>query len=329
MHLRPTLYACRMAVLAVCLPFLLAGAPAQEPRPRRLCVMEWNVENLFDTAHDAGFHDEDFLPAGSHHWTGSRLWRKVNDIARVVAVVADSAGTPDLIGLCEVENDSVLTLLTRRSAMRHLGYEYIVTHSADARGIDVALLYQPVHFRLLSWHAIRVNSRSHGLPATRDLLYARGLAFTRTGIDTLHVFVAHLPSRSGGRAGDSNRRLAAQTLWQAVDSVQQLHARAHIVVMGDFNAGPRDRLFRHAPLRLTDAPHDAGTYCYRGVWQWLDHILVSESVGTPQPARSLRLPWLLEPGRTYGTDMPRRTYRGPAYHGGVSDHLPLTLTIEL
>lgn len=325
-----------------------SSAFVQAGRPLR--VVSWNVENLFDTLDDAGFRDEEFLPQGERRWTGGRYWRKLNDVARTVAAIADMpqgreeyGSVPDLIGLCEVENDSVMEHLVHRSLLRSLGYEYIVTHSQDARGIDVALLYQPVHFRLLEHRSFDVHLRKGEVykkgkkqRPTRDILYAKGLVLAGTGVDTLHVLVVHLPSKAGGRAGDKLRLTAASTLWAVVDSLLAMPgdvvasaSQPRVVVMGDFNAGGRDRIFRHSPLRLTDDASASGTYCYRGYWQWLDHILVSSSVDIPRAACPLRLPWLLEPNKTYGGDMPFRTYRGPVYHGGISDHLPVVADVEL
>lgn len=294
---------------------------------RPLQAMCWNVENLFDTVHDEGFHDEEFLPSSERRWTSHRYWQKLVDVARVIVAAGEDGAVPDVIGLCEVENDSVLTTLVHRSPLRHLGYGYVMTCSEDVRGVDVALLYQPVRFRLLEHRSIRVPSLQRGLPSTRDILYVKGLVPTVDGLDTLHVLVVHLPSRAGGHRGDKNRRLAAETLWQVADSLVRTGGK--VMAMGDFNATHRDRLFRDAPLCLTDDGHQSGTYCFRGYWQWLDHILVSPSLPTVGPARPLWLPWLLEENKTYGGQMPRRTFRGPAYHGGVSDHLPLVLDLNL
>ena len=330
----------RRSVVLLCLLHLLCAMVAQQvPHPLR--ILSWNLENLFDTVHDEGFRDEEFLPQGERRWTSYRYRKKLKEVARVVAAVADDGGVPALIGLCEVENDSVLTQLVRRSPLRALSYSYVMSCSEDARGIDVALLYQPSAFRLLESRSLRVPSREHGLQPTRDLLYARGLVLRGEGTDTLHVFVVHLPSRIGGHAGDRNRKLAARTLWAAVDSVRTCSSLSSavasstatpsepaIVVMGDFNATCRDRIFQKAPLRYTDDPSADGTYCYQGFWQWIDHILVSTSVPTAGYARPVRLPWLLEENKAYGGAMPRRTFCGPVYHGGVSDHLPLVLDVN-
>lgn len=316
-------YALIVAVV-VCWMITITTMGAQSLKPLR--VMTWNVENLFDTVHDQGFQDEEFLPQSERRWTSHRYWQKLTNVSKVIAAVAEDGQVPDLVGLCEVENDSVLHTLTTRSVLRQLGYHYVMTHSEDARGIDVALLYQPVHFRLLETRSIRVPSREAELRPTRDILYAKGLVLAGAGTDTLHVLVVHLPSRAGGHEGDKKRRLAARTLWNVVDSILQ-RREEHVVVMGDFNAGHRDPVFKHIPLRLTDDKRSQGTYCYQGFWQWLDHILVSPAVRTQGVARVLRLPWLLEENKTYGGEIPFRTYRGPAYHGGVSDHLPVVIDL--
>ena len=298
---------------------------------RRLRVVSWNVENLFDCQHDTLKNDVDFLPEGAYHWTRSRYWRKLDDVAKTLAAVGGNEGLPVLAGLCEVENDSVLHDLTRRSAMRDAGYEYVMTQSPDARGVDVALLYQPYLFRLLEWRSIRVPSVERGFQPTRDALYAKGMLLSG---DTLYVVVCHLPSKAGkGRMGNRHRELAATTLRSVVDSVLTADANARMLVMGDFNAVPGEAVFDALlpPLRETlptsrrELRKPIGTYYYKRQWSFLDHILVSEGFARWQPqarASESRLPWLLT---SEGT--PRRTFRGPVYQGGVSDHLPLFLDI--
>ena len=320
--------------MRILLPLLLtiacAAVQAQttsEQRVRPLRVMAWNVENLYDTIHDEGFQDQEFLPESERHWTSHRLWQKMTEMARVIVAVGEDGGLPDLVGLCEVENDSVLKLLTKRSVLRQLGYHYVMTHSEDRRGIDVALLYQPARFGLIDNDSIRVPSRENGLPPTRDILHVRGRVITQEGIDTLHVMVVHLPSRTGGHENDRLRSLAARVLWTFTDSLVAQGKK--VVVMGDFNASTRDRLFRRTSLRLTDDRRQPGTYCFRGNWQWLDHVLVSPSLATQGMARPISLSWLLEPNKTNGNVMPRRTFRGPSYHGGISDHLPVILDLKL
>ena len=91
------------------------------------------------------------MPDSPRHWTRTKYWQKLNRIGQAIIACGEIAAVgrlPDIVGLCEVENDSVLFDLTRRSLLRKARYEYVMTSSNDARGIDVALLYSPFSFRL-------------------------------------------------------------------------------------------------------------------------------------------------------------------------------------
>lgn len=285
-------------------------------------ILWWNVENLFDCRHDTLKNDQEFLPTGSRHWTRSRYWHKLDDVARTLAAASDGDEWPMLVGLAEVENDSVLHDLTRRSPLRRAGYAYVHYEGPDLRGIDCALLYQPHLFRLLGSEAVSVPMQDHGLRPTRDLLHAWGVL---PAGDTLHVICLHFPSRAGGtRQSAQGRTLAAATLCHLLDSL----GGQRVVAMGDFNAGVGDPVFRVIGSRLVSLTprgrqvkqKSQGTYCYQGLWDFIDHLLVSPPL-QPYISRCVtvgRFPFLLN-----AEGKPRRTYLGPAYVGGVSDHLPI------
>lgn len=203
----------------------------------RFRALTWNVENLFDTLHDEGFHDEEFLPSSPRQWNSSRYWRKQGAIARTLVAAADQQPI-DLIALCEIENDSVVDHLCRRTRMARLGYEYLVTHSQDRRGVDVALLYQPTTLQLISRHDWRIPHNTLRERPTRDILSA---TFRLSRGDTLDVIVAHLPSRLGGSQHSAPYRLrAAGIIAHIADSVQHIRQRSQLIVMGDFNDEPAD-----------------------------------------------------------------------------------------
>ena len=152
-----------------------------------LTFVEYNCENLFDCQHDSLKEDMQFTPEGMYRWTPGRYWKKLNHISQaILSCAGDSASAtiPDMIALTEVENDSVMRDLTKRSLMRNARYEYVMTSSPDVRGIDVALAYSPYSFRLLSSHSIRVRMPD-GVRPTRDILYASGLLVSG---DTLHIY---------------------------------------------------------------------------------------------------------------------------------------------
>lgn len=295
---------------------------------QRLTFMTWNVENLFDCRDDSLRRDEAFLPDGEHRWTPHRYWRKLDQLARTIAAVEPQDGWPALVALMEVENDSVLHDLTRHSPLRRAAYAYLVTESPDERGIDVGLLYQPSAFRLVRHRSVRVPSVENGFSPTRDILHAVGILPSG---DTLHVLAVHLPSRAGGSARSArHRELASATLRSVADSLGQ----GKVVVMGDFNTEPSDPLFRQfspslvtlMPVRRAELRRPQGTYVFRRQWSFLDHILVSPSLHphVVSPATVARFPFLQDKD-----GFPFRTYRGPAYMGGVSDHLPLYVQVEL
>ena len=191
----------------------MSAAPAQAQHAFR--VMEYNVENLFDCRHDSLKQDTEFLPGSVRNWMYRRFQDKVNKIGKVI-LAAGKEQVPDLVGLCEVENDYCLKSLTRYSPLREVGYKYVMTSSPDERGIDVALLYQPVSFRLLASQKIRIPSDSLGMRPTRDVLYVSGRVVSG---DTLDVFVCHLPSRVGGaKKTDPYRLWVARRIRQAADS---------------------------------------------------------------------------------------------------------------
>lgn len=290
-------------------------------------IMWYNVENVFDTRHDSLKNDFDFLPEGDYHWTPWRYWRKLDNISRVIAAVAEQDGWPMLVGMCEVENDTVLRDLTLRSSLRTAKYRYVHHEGPDLRGVDVALLYQPALFRLLGSEAIRVPSDEQGLRPTRDILHVWGQQIRSDSL--LHVFVLHFPSRAGGNISSTqNRMLAAQTLCSALDKLKG----QRILVMGDFNAEPHDPIFQPilqhlvslVPQRRKELKRAQGTYFYQGLWGYIDHILVSPlmQLSCEHRVHVAKFPFLLtEKGA------PWRTFQGPAYKGGYSDHLPLYVDV--
>lgn len=295
----------------------------------RFRVVTWNVENMFDCEDDTLTQDEEFLPEGVRGWTWGRYWRKVTDIGRVVMGIGETE-PPALVALCEVENERVMQDIAKRGGLWSLGYDYVMTDGPDARGIDVALMFQPALFCLLGHESRRVPSVAHGLRPTRDLLHAWGKVPSG---DTLHVVVCHLPSRVGDhRSAQINRRLAVETLMQLTDSLLTADPHACMLVMGDFNATLRDKVFKPLTSSLVPLTPDrrrpsSGSYRFRGNWSWIDHILVSqallEHVGAGEwQTRLYTQPWMQRPSSD-GNWYPRRTYLGTIYNGGVSDHVPV------
>ncbi len=304
-----------------------------------ITFVQFNCENLFDCKDDSLTNDNEYLPEAPRRWTTYRYWQKLNNISReIISCGEDSTGgaLPDFVALCEVENDSVLHDLTRRSMLRNAGYEYITTSSDDVRGIDVALLYNTFSFAPVSSRSLKV-SMPKGERTTRDILYVSGRIITD---DTLHVFVVHAPSRYGGERSSRPRRMAvAEVLSASIDSIRHISHDAKIIVAGDFNDKHSDkaltRIYRHGMINATTSAvrqHGAkGTYKYQGRWQTIDHILLSTSLATHLDTAYIHdAPFLLTEDTKYGGLKPRRTYTGFQYdRDGFSDHLPLVARLRL
>lgn len=292
-----------------------------------LTFVELNCENLFDTRHDVGKEDSEFLIGGVRHWNEQKYWLKVNRIGQEILSCSDDL--PALVALSEVENDSVLRDLTRRSLLRGAGYEYLMTQSPDVRGLDVALLYRPAKFRPICYEEITVPLVGEMRP-TRDVLYVKGE--TVSG-DTLHVFVLHAPSRYGGELVSRPYRLQVMKALEA--SLPAMPA--HVIVTGDFNDYDKSaslRTLERAGLvnvsKQARGRHGTrGTYRYQGEWRSIDHFLVTPSMLSKIDSVYINdQPFLLEEDSKYGGKRPKRTFQGMRYRKGFSDHLPLVLRLR-
>ncbi len=302
--------------------------------------VQLNCENLFDCRHDNLKQDMEYTAESIRHWNANRYWKKLRNISKEIlscsSVQSNGIETvPDLVALCEVENDSVMHYLSHRSLLHNARYEYVMTNSPDVRGIDVALLYSPMTFRLISSYSLRVPTLE-GMRPTRDILYAQGEIISG---DTLHVFVLHAPSRfSGKRVTKPYRMQVMQRLMSSVDSIRAIRSNPKIIISGDFNDEAKDAsiifLQEHG---LTDVSAGVrggngakGTYKYQGQWQSIDHILVSKSMLPLLSECVLNdSPFLLEEDTKFGGKKPYRTYNGYRYLGGFSDHLPLVARFNI
>lgn len=300
--------------------------------------VELNCENLFDCRHDSLKQDIEFTPEGDRHWTRHKYWDKLDNIAKSIiscGVDGKDWNMPDMIALCEVENDSVMHDLTKRSLLRNANYDYIMTNSPDERGIDVALVYSQGSFAPIVHYPIRV-SPMEGMRPTRDILYVSGKIITG---DTLHVFVIHAPSRYGGeKRTRPHRKLVTDRLCAAIDSLCSINKEPRIIVAGDFNDYPdgfmAKQICAHGLVNVsrnaTGSNGAKGTYKYKGEWNSVDQIIVSKALSDSlHECRVNDATFLLEDDEKYGGVQPLRTYRAWKYRNGYSDHLPLVFQFRI
>lgn len=295
-----------------------------------LVAMFWNVENFFDPFDDPLKNDDEFTAAADRRWTWTRFEAKRDGIAQTIAAAGDVWGElPSVVGLAEVENRLVVSQLVRKTLLEELGYGFVHRESPDARGMDVALLYRKDRFRVAAVDSLRIPEI-----VTRDILYVkleeRSALPEQHAADPLHAFVVHLPSKRGGpRSSEARRQAALAVLERAVDSLRREEAAPRIVVMGDFNdTGCHVRTLYAVPSDPQQPARSVpeGTLKYHGRWERIDHFFVSEPDHTVM--RIFAPAFLLEADPVWLGVKPRRTYVGPRYNGGLSDHLPIIMQIS-
>lgn len=328
-----------ICILLSLFPFFLFSQTNSETAT----IMFYNVENLYDTINDPLTLDDDFTVEGKNNWTNIRYQKKINDLAKVISSVNDRE-FPVLIGFAELENKTVLQDLIQTESLKTKNYAIVHEESPDVRGIDVGLIYDADNFQYISHMKIPIPLDTKY--KVRDILYTKGIL---NGTDTLHVFINHWKSRSGGQEETEPQRIqCAQTLRNTVDSILHTNKNAKILIIGDFNDEPTNKsIFETLKannsgeqgtlynLMLTLSKNGFGTHSYRGTWNLLDNIIVSTNLvknttglkTDENGGQIFSAEWITFTNK-YGEKSPNRTYGGSNYYGGYSDHYPVFVILK-
>jgi len=315
---------------------------------KEVTIVFYNVENLFDTINHPDKRDDDFTPLGKLNWDTKKYNDKVSKLSYVLSSINKKA-LPGIIGLCEIENREVIEDLIDQERLKKGKYRIAHSESPDKRGIDCALIYRKDEFKYLKHETINIEFPWDKGYKTRDILYVQGLVGKK---DTLNIFVNHWPSRRGGQEkSEPDRIFVAQQLRKAVDRIQAKNPFAKIIIMGDFNDEPTNKAVTDIlkadnnknttnPMGLYNLMYDIkingeGSYSYRGDWNMLDNLIVSNSLlneskgfNTQHNAgRIFRNKHICYKNKK-GVYTPSRTYGGPKYYGGFSDHFPVYFKIK-
>lgn len=295
----------------------------------------YNVENLFDTL-DGANDDAEFLPAGKNAWNSARYNEKLDHINKVF----DNFSNPLFLGMCEIENATVVRDVMKHSVKLN-NYGLVHYESADARGVDVALIYDSSTMKLVESGYIRFTLPGAEARATRDIVWGK-FSYKK---ETIIVMVNHWPSRSGGQeASEPNRLEAAKNARTFIDSLLSENKNAKIVFMGDLNDYPTNKAPQSVAEKLTPqitalSGDFGGTYNYKGEWDVLDHIMVSNGMINKKCKQKKSISLIPNSGEIHAFDflleeykgqvVPFRTYGGSKYLGGYSDHLPVSIEVSL
>lgn len=294
----------------------------------------WNVENLFDTRDDPKTNDDEFTPEGEKHWTRHRLIKKLHGIYKTLLMM----DLPDVVGLAEVENKYVLRELCQSTPLAKAHYRYVHYDSPDRRGIDVALIYRADRFTVTNSRPVRVSDSTEGF-FTRDILMVEGV--TAEG-DSLCLLVNHWPSKKGGEEADVRRLAIARRVRSLMLELKEKHPTAAVVAIGDMNTTADEQAIaegmgfgddsvsvdgiRNLIYRL---PNGMGSHKYQGEWRYIDQVfLLADEPWQVKKLKLIQFAHLVTDDIGHTGSRPMRTFQGPRYEGGLSDHLPLLLILK-
>lgn len=335
------------AVIGVLLAFLPASA---QKKYSVYGVGFYNQENLFDTCHDEGKRDYDFLPTGSYKWNAMKYNHKLNNMSRALADMGTDV-LPNIgcaiIGLAEVENSKALDDLIAQPALSARNYQYVHIEGPDRRGIDCALLYNPSLFSVKNTRLVPYVQKLKKDSA----FYTRGfLTVSGTLADeNVAVIVCHLPSRF---SESFYRELGAEQVKAIKDSLLNDDPNCKVFVMGDMNDDPIDKSMAgilkgkanikdvnegdmYNPWYNILVKEGVGTLLYQGSWNLFDQILVTPNLLNKDDNKDFsslkfwknqifKRDYLFQTEGKY-KGSPKRTTAGGVWLDGYSDHLPVVI----
>lgn len=334
-------------LLAFACFLLLCLATSAQKKYAVYAVGFYNQENLFDTCHDEGKRDYDFLPEGSYRWNGLKYSHKLHNMARALSEMGTTmlpgVGC-SVIGMAEVENAKVLTDLCAQPELKKRGYQYCHVEGPDKRGIDCALLYNPQMFQVKTVKLVPYipTAKQDSGFTTRGFLTVSG---TLAG-EPVSFIVCHLPSRFNG---SYYREVGAAQAKAVKDSLLRLDKNAKVFIMGDMNDDPTNKSMTEGlrckaeiaqvgpndmynPWYNTLVKKGTGTLMYQGAWNLFDQIVMTpnllykENGGNYKTLKFrrheiFRRDYLFQKeGKYKGNTL--RTHAGGAWLDGYSDHLP-------
>ena len=139
----------RMFMVMGLFVLLFTAARAQEKKFGMYAVGFYNQENLFDTIHDEGKNDFEYLPDGAMKWNGMKYFAKLKNMATVLSEMGTDK-LPNIgasvIGVSEVENSRVMQDLVEQPPLKARGMKFVHIEGPDKRGVDCALIYNPRFF---------------------------------------------------------------------------------------------------------------------------------------------------------------------------------------
>ena len=193
-----------------------------EPVPQEVCILSYNVQNLFDDVHD-GTEYYDYDPSGDE-WNSELFHLKLLQLSDVLS--RHPEGGADVVLLQEIENGNALnTLITYY--LKGCGYRHSCVTEESACAVNTAVLSRfPIED--VRAHTVSLDGALAGRPILESKLLV--------GEQTLRLFNCHWKSKSGGAAEtEPLRRASAAVLAARLRQIAEENPDASVVVAGDLN----------------------------------------------------------------------------------------------
>ena len=339
------------AIAALSLLFACASnvVAQTEKQYEMACVAFYNLENLFDTIHQEGVNDYEFLPDGKNVWNSEKYWSKISNMAKVISQIgtASTPTGPVVLGVAEIENRTPLEDLANDPQIKSRNYQIVHHDGPDSRGVDVALLYNPAFFVLDTFLTYPLTIPDMPDFRTREQLLVKGNLMG----EEFHFIVVHWPSRTSGEAKSRPLRIAAAKLSKHLfDSIMTVKPDAKIILMGDMNDDPTDESITKVLKATSDKkkvtsgkylfnPSEAlykngiGSLAYKDIWNMFDQMIMTPAIYSDSREtlsyyqfKVFNEKWLRQPSGQY-KDYPLRTFAGGVWLNGYSDHFPVYLLL--
>ena len=218
--------------------------PASAAGEREITVASFNLENFFDDEEnsDLGRRKEQKVSSAQFE---KRLKKASLAIRNVVSM-------PDVLGIVEVENLTVLQKLAKRlnedavaAEQPNPKYEAVLEESNDLRGIDVGFLVKTSKIKVLKSDLLgRELKHDHPNAHAKETLFSRPPFLGEFELVDesedfkFTVIVNHFKSFRGVESSrvQNKKRAQAEFLARFVSERQGENAQERIVLIGDFNA---------------------------------------------------------------------------------------------
>ena len=340
----------RNSLILILLIFYSGILSAQKDNYKLAAIGFYNLENLFDTDDDPKINDEEFLPDGKNAWTPDRYEEKLANMAYAISQIAIDQVQPGLsiLGLAEIENRKVLEDLASHPLLKERNYQIVHFDSPDRRGVDVAMFYNPRHFKVKESQPVEliVYGETGKREYTRDILLVGG----EFDGEELFIMVNHWPSRRGGESRSAYKRNKAASICRAIsDSIYAIKPHAKVVIMGDLNDDPTSpSLTGHLRAKGKKSDVEAGglfnpfydfyrrglgSNAYQDSWSLFDQIIISQNFLDEKQsgykflkANIFNKQFLVQQTGKY-KGYPFRTFSFDNYQGGYSDHFPTYILV--